>query len=112
MPHLLDLRQAGFSIWPFDRSGWPKVIEIYPRLFTDRLIKTSRAARDSYLARYVWDERLLANAVRSDDALDAAVSAVVMARHAPDLAVLEQVTRGAAALEGLIWHPAWAAVLP
>jgi len=108
MPHLLELQDAGFSIWPFDRAGWPKVIEIYPRLFTERLIKTSRTARNSYLMGYEWNQQLRASAVKSDDALDAAVSAVVMARHGPDLAELKQVPLGAAVLEGLIWHPAWA----
>ena len=34
MPVLERLRDAGFSVWPFDAPRWPCVIEIYPRLLT------------------------------------------------------------------------------
>jgi hypothetical protein len=30
MPILHRLREAGFSVWPFDEARWPLVIELYP----------------------------------------------------------------------------------
>jgi hypothetical protein len=49
MPILRQLHDEGFSIWPFDTSGWPRVIEIYPRLLTDVVKKSNRASRVQYL---------------------------------------------------------------
>lgn len=34
MKHLATLAQEGCSIWPFDRPGGPRVVEIYPRVLT------------------------------------------------------------------------------
>jgi hypothetical protein len=50
MPLLLQLRRAGFSIWPFDPPRLPMVVEIYPRLLTGPVVKSSREARLRYLA--------------------------------------------------------------
>ena len=49
MPILQTLREAGFSIWPFDPPGWPTVVEIYPRALTGAVNKSSRDARQTYL---------------------------------------------------------------
>jgi hypothetical protein len=43
------LRAAGFSIWPFDPPGWPRVVEIYPRLLTGPVNKSSADARAAHL---------------------------------------------------------------
>src|SRR5919202_725056 len=53
MPHLLELREAGFSIWPFDPPGWPSLVEIYPRLFTKRVDKGRfHSRREALRARF------------------------------------------------------------
>jgi catechol 2,3-dioxygenase-like lactoylglutathione lyase family enzyme len=52
MQHLADLAHAGFSIWPFDRPGWPLAVEIYPRLFTPGVVKSRHRARRH--RSYAW----------------------------------------------------------
>ena len=44
-------------------------------------------------------------AASSEDAFDAAVSALVMARHIDELAAPPRATDPQVKLEGLIWHP-------
>lgn len=107
MPFLGRLSGAGFSIWPFDSPGWPRVVEIYPRLLTGAVNKSSAGERAAYLAfRYDtldagWRER----AASSEDAFDAAVSALVMAEHLDELAALPAATDTRTLLEGEIWAP-------
>lgn len=48
MPMLLSLRQAGWAVWPFDARGDHTLVEIYPRLFTGRVIKRSAEARGEF----------------------------------------------------------------
>jgi len=105
MPHLLALQGAGFSVWPFDPPGWPKIVEIYPRLFTQRLRKTSKTARLAYLSPLTWAEDFLRKAAQSDDALDASVSAIFMAQHIEALRNLKRIEQGPEAVEGAIWYP-------
>jgi hypothetical protein len=108
MPMLHRLRAAGAAIWPFDRPGWPLVVEIYPRLLTGKIVKSRFAERARYVTRYTAlapEQRALAGA--SDDALDAAVSALVMARHADDLAALPEESDADLRREGRIWYPEW-----
>ncbi len=52
MPGLATLRDAGFSVWPFDPPAWPRVIEIYPRCFTGPVVKSDPHARDGWLATH------------------------------------------------------------
>jgi hypothetical protein len=104
MPMLLRLREAGAAIWPFDPPGWPRVVEIYPRLLTGAVVKSSLAARTAYVNR--WFPELARWSIPSEDAFDAAVSAVVMARHANELAALCPEDDPVARLEGRIWHSA------
>ena len=108
MPFLLRLHSAGFAIWPFDPPGWPRAVEIYPRVLTGRVNKSSFECRLTYLTRR-WpdlhaDMRLVA--ASSEDAFDAAVSARVMAEHVEQLIALPTVTEPEALLEGVIWQPA------
>jgi hypothetical protein len=110
MPMLHRLRAAGAAIWPFDRPGWPLVVEIYPRMLTGKIVKSRCTERERYLTRYDAlepDQRTLAAA--SDDAFDAAVSALVMARHADDLASLPEESDAHLRREGRIWYPEWRA---
>jgi hypothetical protein len=107
MSLLHRLHLAGWAIWPHDPPGWPLALEIYPRLLTGPVVKSSRPARAAYLAaRYpTLDPLLAARAEASEDAFDAAVSALVMAEHAESLAALPSRTDPLALLEGEIWLP-------
>lgn len=107
MPVLHRLADAGFRIWPFDAPGWPLVVEIYPRILTGQVVKSSRDDRAAFLARRYpsLGGDLLARAVSSDDAFDAAVSALVMAEHVESLSALPVTNDRQALLEGLIWYP-------
>jgi hypothetical protein len=106
MPQLLRLARAGFAVWPFHDGDGPRVVEIYPRtLYPERVVKSDPAGRRALLHRCYADQprALLDRAAGSEDAFDAAVSALVMARHAN---VLDGLRADAAyALEGRIWRP-------
>ena len=88
MPHLARLRTEGFSIWPFHEARPPLVLEIYPRLLTGDVIKADFDAREAYLAKAECpeiDDSLACKVMHSEDAFDAAVSAVVMSRHLDEI---------------------------
>lgn len=108
MPYLAELRASGFSIWPFDPPGWPRVVEIYPRLLTGAVTKSKHRCRLEHLTgRFAdQDRQLLERAAGSEDAFDAAVSALVMAEHAPELAGLPPARAETERIEGRIWRPA------
>ena len=106
MPMLLELRAAGWAVWPFDDAGPHTLVEIYPRFFTGAVVKRSANARATWLERHepaiTAEFRHLMCA--SEDAFDAGVSALRMtgldfarALHASD----DPVTR----LEGAICGP-------
>lgn len=107
MPYLSALRQAGFAVWPFHEARLPLVIEIYPRLLTGAVKKSGQADRERYLASGFseLDAGHLRIAASSEDAFDAAVSAVMMARHRDEILKLERATDPTELLEGLIWAP-------
>jgi Protein of unknown function (DUF429) len=109
MPVLHQLSVAGARVWPFSRTGAPLVLEIYPRLFTGPVHKSNTPARAALLdARYpALDPWHRALAVGSEDAFDAAVSAMEMARHAHLVEELPYLTDPLMELEGRIWHPRW-----
>jgi len=94
MPHLLALREAGFSIWPFHEPRMPLVVEIYPRLLTGEVTKSDRASRENHLHGSYPEipPELETRAASTDDAFDAAVSAVAMARHVEELSALRPST--------------------
>lgn len=107
MPHLLRLRNAGFSIWPFDPPGRPLVVEIYPRLLTGAVVKSNLDARAAYLADKFpsMPAALQQRAASTEDAFDAAVSALVMWRHSGELGSLTATDHASDGLEGRIWAP-------
>jgi len=107
MPILNELRRAGYSIWPFDAVGPHLVIEIYPRLLTGGVTKACASARARDLDRNFpgISEDFRFDAACSEDAFDAAVSALVMSRNAQHIEALEAAGDGIAKLEGAIWHP-------
>ena len=82
MPHLRRLAEAGVAIWPFDpwpdsASGrGPVVAEVWPRLSIGSVVKSRAQARVDHLHQAGFAPALLAQAVASDDAFDAACAAV------------------------------------
>lgn len=108
MPHLDRLTDAGFSVWPFHEPGWPRVVEIYPRLLTGAVVKSDPRARAAYLEGGFPEipPRFRSVAAASEDALDAAVSAVVMARHLDEIEALGRPDDPVVRKEGAIWTPA------
>jgi len=107
MPFLAELRAGGFSIWPFDPPRLPMIVEIYPRWLTGRVRKTSPVARALHVATNFEDlDPALADlAASTEDAFDAAVSALRMAEHARTFAELPPARDEVEALEGRIWSP-------
>jgi predicted nuclease with RNAse H fold len=108
MPHLLTLADACFSIWPFDPPGGRMVVEIYPRALMKKRVNKGRwRDRRQYLEGWSDHDRgLLERAAGSEDAFDAAVSALVMARHVDEFATLDQPPDPDHLIEGCIWLPA------
>jgi hypothetical protein len=108
MPHLRRLHQAGFCIWPFHQPSPWTVLEIYPRLLTGPVHKRNRQDRSRYILDSPWrlPPSSAALMVDSEDAFDAAISALVMDRHATELAHLEPTSDPVALLEGDVWRPA------
>jgi hypothetical protein len=107
-PALALLQDAGYSIWPFDAPPAPPLaVEIWPRTFTGPVVKSDPAARASHLDAHLPD---LARpwrdaAIGSEDAFDAAVSAVVMSRHEAELRALPARDDRASLIEGWVWSP-------
>ena len=107
MPHLATFRAAGFSIWPFHEAQTLLVIEIYPRLLTGSVTKSDFDERVEYLDQR-WPEiaaALACKAASSEDAFDAAVSAVVMNRHLDEISTLTASRDPLELIEGSIWWP-------
>lgn len=106
-PHLATLHSEGFAVWPFHAVRLPLVIEIYPRLLTGPVKKSRQADRESFLSSGFPEIPAadMQKAASSEDAFDAAVSAVVMARHREDIARLERASDPTELLEGRIWAP-------
>ena len=109
-PALARLQDAGYAIWPFDAPASPPVaVEIWPRTFTGPVVKSDAAARAARSRRAPppsWNARGRDAAVGSDDAFDAAVSAVVMSRHEPALRALPALDDPGMRTEGCVWSPA------
>jgi hypothetical protein len=107
-PTLARLRQHGFAVWPFDAPTIPLVVEIYPRLLTGRVVKSNPLHRAEYLAQHYPalppDRQQLA--ASTEDAFDAAVSALVMADHRAAFPCLPTGLGAPYAAEGCIWRPA------
>ncbi|MGH7258685.1 MAG: hypothetical protein ACREIM_09910 [Nitrospiraceae bacterium] len=105
MPILKTLREAGFSIWPFDPPGCPTVVEIYPRALTGPVNKSSPDVRRTNLRTNFpqLSKRFVTVASSCEDAFDAAVSALVMHRRIDALVNLSQATDPCELLEGKIW---------
>lgn len=106
MPLLKRLHESGFSVWPFDPVQLPLVVEIYPRLLTGPVNKSSRAQRESYLADRHPDlsPDHGQSAASCEDAFDAAVSALEMCRRLDGFTALCQTIDPTEIIEGRIWY--------
>ena len=107
MPVLHQLLEAGFAVWPFTPRAKATAVEIYPRLLTGPVKKSDEACRRAYVDSHfpAIGPTLRELACSSEDAFDAAVSALVMAGHAGELGALRQATDARTLLEGEIWRP-------
>jgi len=107
MPHLHALAEHGFGIWPFDPAKSPLAIEIYPRALTGPVTKSRWAERHALLQRRFTSQppEMLERAAGSEDAFDAAVSALVMAEYHDQIAALTPTTDASFAIEGQVWTP-------
>ena len=104
MPILKRLQDTGFSIWPFDPPKLPCVVEIYPRLFYGNLKKNRTRDRLDYLEPLpIPDKYHRAAATCSDDAFDAAVSALEMFKRREEFGQLRQTLDPIEKIEGCIW---------
>jgi hypothetical protein len=104
-PYLLALREAGFSVWPFDPPVSPAVVEIYPRALTGPVRKSDQTARRARLLAEAMPPGLRRLAEGSEDAFDAALSALAMHRHLDDLLGRPAATDPTERLEGAVWVP-------
>jgi hypothetical protein len=117
MAGLLALREAGFGIWPYDGAefgkGVPLVVEMYTRLMTGAVNKSSEKARTEYLAKkrresaaYAGLSRgVMAKARGSEDGFDALVSAMVMVEHRAEFGRLRRTEDEVFRMEGNTWVP-------
>lgn len=107
MPVLHSLETAGFSTWLFSEPWWPLIVEIYPRLLTGLVNKSNAAERVAYLSEHrdSIEGRLIEEAAGSEDAFDAAISALVMWKNLSNLVALPSVEDWQVVREGAIWHP-------
>ena len=89
------------------------MVEIYTRLMTGAVTKSSESARTAYLAKkrresglYAGMSRgVLATARGSEDAFDALVTALVMVEHRAEFAKLRQTEDEVFRMEGRTWVP-------
>ena len=116
MPGLLRLQEAGFRVWPFDEldpARRPLVVEIYTRLMTGPVVKSSEPARREYLRKKRKESALFAGLPRtvvdkargSEDGFDALVTALVMAEHRAEFFRLRRTADPVFRMEGQTWVP-------
>jgi hypothetical protein len=109
-PHLARLRQAGYAVWPFDAPAAPPlVVEVWPRACTGAVVKSDPVARHAYVQHHLGHVRGAPRDLMcaSEDAFDAACTALVMAEHATSFTCLAAPPGddGAARREGWVWSP-------
>jgi len=89
------------------------VVEMYTRLMTGAVNKSSEVARTAYLAKKRKENALYAGISRgvvakaraSEDAFDALVSAMVMVEHRAEFAGLRKTEDEVFRMEGHTWVP-------
>ena len=118
MPHLLELHNAGFRVWPFEAAALgarpkPLLVEMYTRLLTGAVKKSNAEARKVYLAvRRKTDAAyrslsrgVLSAAESSEDAFDALVCTLEMVKHCGEFGRLRETKDAVLRLESITWIP-------
>ena len=119
MPFLLRMAEAGFRIWPFQSAQLtgakpqPLLVEMYTRLMTGAVAKSSEEARARYLAAKKKTDDVyrrlgqvvMQRALASEDAFDALVSVLEMVRWREELPRLKATRDPVLRLEGITWRP-------
>jgi Protein of unknown function (DUF429) len=119
MPVLERLREAGFRVWPFESARLmgpkpaPLLVEMYTRLLTGPVAKSNPLARRAYLlekrkadAAYAGLGRgVMAKAAGSEDAFDALVCCMEMARWRGEFGGLKATRDAVLRVEGITWRP-------
>ena len=119
MQMLERLHDAGFRVWPLEAAAIeakrprPLVVEMYTRLMTGAVAKSNAEARSKYLAAKCKTDAVykpvgravIAKAKSSEDAFDALVSVMEMARYAEEFAKLKATRDPELRREGLTWRP-------
>jgi len=119
MSMLERLHEAGFRVWPLESAALnakrprPLLVEMYTRLMTGAVAKSNAEARKRYLAAKRKGDPLyapvsravLAKAQGSEDAFDALVSVMEMARYAEEFGRLRATRDPELRREGLTWRP-------
>ena len=110
MPMLLRIAAAGISVWPFAGAGDATALEVYPRVLTgDAAVRKRRwSSRRAHFAQARFSEQpqaLLERAAGSEDAFDAAVSALSMSDHLDAILRLPAADDADYRIEGRIWTP-------
>jgi hypothetical protein len=119
MTMLERLHEAGFRVWPLETAALdrkrprPLLVEMYTRLMTGAVAKSNAEARKRYLAaRKETDvvyaavgRAVMKKAQGSEDAFDALVSVMEMARHVEEFARLRATRDTELRREGLTWRP-------
>lgn len=112
MPGLAELQRAGLPIWPFDPwpAAGPVVVEAYPRWCTGPVVKSRTGARAAHLtARWpAVTGTLLDRATASEDAFDAACTALTLSLSAAPAEVCDTLDR----IEGRVFDPRLHTVRP
>jgi hypothetical protein len=124
MTMLERLHDAGFRVWPLEKAALdakrsrPLLVEMYTRLMTGAVAKSNPEARRKYLAAKRKTDALyallgravVAKAQGSEDAFDALVSVIEMARHAEEFGGLKATRDPELRREGLTWRPGMTAL--
>lgn len=119
MMMLERLHEAGFRVWPLEASAIeaktprPLVVEMYTRLMTGAVAKSNADARKAYLKQKCAEDAVykpigravLRKAQGSEDAFDALVSVMEMARYADEFGRLKATRDPELRREGLTWRP-------
>jgi hypothetical protein len=115
IPTVLRLHEAGWRVWPFNapKVDRPLLVEMYARLLTGPVKKSSAEARREYLKRKRKSDatyrelgrNVMQQAAASEDAFDALVCVMEMARHRGDFARLKPTRDPIRRLEGITWIP-------
>jgi hypothetical protein len=119
MTMLERLHDAGFRVWPLEgaaidaKQPKPLLVEMYTRLMTGAVAKSNAEARSKYLAAKCKSDpvfkpvgrAVIAKAKSSEDAFDALVSVMEMARYAEEFAKLKATRDAELRCEGLTWRP-------